>query len=162
MKTDVFSDRVYAFTPRGDIIDLPTGATPIDFAYHVHTDVGHRCRGAKVNGKLVGLDYPLKTGDQVEILTTKRGGPSRDWLNPNLRLLNTERARGKVRQWFKRQDQEQNISNGRTHFEREIRRLGIWSQILKRWPKKLACRTLPTYTRHWVTATYPWANSLPS
>jgi len=125
MKTDVFSDRVYAFTPRGDIIDLPTGATPIDFAYHVHTDVGHRCRGAKVNGKLVALDSPLKTGDQVEILTTKRGGPSRDWLNSNLRLLNTERARSKVRQWFKRQDKEQNITNGRAHFEREIRRLGV-------------------------------------
>lgn len=125
MKTDVFSDRVYAFTPRGDIIDLPAGSTAIDFAYHVHTDVGHRCRGAKVNGKLVALDYLLKTGDQVEILTTKRGGPSRDWLNPNLRLLNTERARAKVRQWFKKQDQEQNIANGRSHFEREIRRLGI-------------------------------------
>lgn len=125
MKTDVFSDRVYAFTPRGDIIDLPAGSTAIDFAYHVHTDVGHRCRGAKVNGKLVALDYMLKTGDQVEILTTKRGGPSRDWLNPNLRLLNTERARSKVRQWFKRQDQEQNIANGRTHFDRELRRLGI-------------------------------------
>lgn len=125
MKTDVFSDRVYAFTPRGDIIDMPAGSTAIDFAYHVHTDVGHRCRGAKVNGKLVALDYTLKTGDQVEILTTKRGGPSRDWLNPNLRLLNTERARAKVRQWFKRQDQEQNIANGRTHFDRELRRLGI-------------------------------------
>lgn len=125
MKTDVFSDRVYAFTPRGDIIDLPTGATPLDFAYQVHTDVGHRCRGAKVNGKLVSLDYQLKTGDQVEILTTKRGGPSRDWLNSNLRLLNTERARGKVRQWFKRQDQEQNIAVGRTQFERELRRLGV-------------------------------------
>ncbi|MEX1248663.1 MAG: bifunctional (p)ppGpp synthetase/guanosine-3',5'-bis(diphosphate) 3'-pyrophosphohydrolase [Anaerolineales bacterium] len=125
MKTDVFSDRVYAFTPRGDIIDLPAGATPIDFAYHVHTDVGHRCRGAKVNGKLVSLEYHLKTGDQVEILTTKRGGPSRDWLNPNLRLMNTERARSKVRQWFKRQDQEQNIANGRTHFDREMHRLGI-------------------------------------
>lgn len=125
MKTDVFSDRVYAFTPRGDIIDMPAGSTAIDFAYHVHTDVGHRCRGAKVNGKLVALDHTLKTGDQVEILTTKRGGPSRDWLNPNLRLLNTERARAKVRQWFKRQDQEQNIANGRTHFDRELRRLGI-------------------------------------
>ncbi|MEX2161087.1 MAG: bifunctional (p)ppGpp synthetase/guanosine-3',5'-bis(diphosphate) 3'-pyrophosphohydrolase [Anaerolineales bacterium] len=125
MKTDVFSDRVYAFTPRGDIIDLPAGSTPIDFAYHVHTDVGHRCRGAKVNSKLVSLEYQLKTGDQVEILTTKRGGPSRDWLNPNLRLMNTERARSKVRQWFKRQDQEQNIANGRTHFEREMHRLGI-------------------------------------
>lgn len=125
MKTDVFSDRVYAFTPRGDIIDLPSGATPIDFAYQVHTDVGHRCRGAKVNGKLVSLDYLLKTGDQVEILITKRGGPSRDWLNTNLRLLNTERARSKVRQWFKRQDREANVSTGRTQLERETRRLGL-------------------------------------
>ncbi len=125
MKTEVFSDRVYAFTPRGDIIDLPAGATPLDFAYHVHTDVGHRCRGAKVNGKLVSLDTRVRTGDQVEILTTKRGGPSRDWLNPNLSLLNTERARSKVRQWFKRQDQEQNIGTGRIQLERELRRLGL-------------------------------------
>jgi guanosine-3',5'-bis(diphosphate) 3'-pyrophosphohydrolase len=125
MKTDVFSDRVYAFTPRGDIIDLPTGATPLDFAYHVHTDVGHRCRGAKVNGKLVSLDHQLKTGDQVEILTTKRGGPSRDWLNPNLRLVNSERARSKVRAWFKRQHEEQNVTSGRAQLERELRRLSL-------------------------------------
>ena len=84
MRSDVFQDRVYVFTPRGDIIDLPASSTPIDFAYHVHTDIGHRCRGAKVNGKLVPLYHALKTGDQVEILTAKRGGPSRDWLNSNL------------------------------------------------------------------------------
>ena len=101
MKTDVFQDRVYVFTPRGDIIDLPAGSTPIDFAYHVHTEIGHRCRGAKVNGKLVTLDYTLKTGNQVEILTAKTGGPSRDWLNPNLGLVRTQRARSKIRQWFK-------------------------------------------------------------
>jgi GTP pyrophosphokinase len=132
MKTDVFSDRVYAFTPRGDIIDLPTGATPIDFAYHVHTDIGHRCRGAKVNGKLVSLEYQLKTGDQVEILTTKRGGPSRDWLNANLRLLNSERARSKVRQWFKRQDFEQNINTGKSQLERELHRLNVAEPDLDR------------------------------
>ncbi|MBX3004613.1 MAG: bifunctional (p)ppGpp synthetase/guanosine-3',5'-bis(diphosphate) 3'-pyrophosphohydrolase [Anaerolineales bacterium] len=132
MKTDVFSDRVYAFTPRGDIIDMPSGATPLDFAYHVHTDVGHRCRGAKVNGKLVALDTRLRTGDQVEILTTKRGGPSRDWLNPNLRLLNTERARAKVRHWFKRQDRELNISMGRGQLERELRRLSLPEFSLER------------------------------
>ncbi len=137
MKTDVFSDRVYAFTPRGDIIDLPTGATPIDFAYHVHTDIGHRCRGAKVNGKLVSLDYQLKTGDQVEILTTKRGGPSRDWLNANLRLLNSERARSKVRQWFKRQDQEQNINTGRSQLERELHRLNVAEPDLERMANEL-------------------------
>ncbi|MDH5605462.1 MAG: bifunctional (p)ppGpp synthetase/guanosine-3',5'-bis(diphosphate) 3'-pyrophosphohydrolase [Anaerolineae bacterium] len=125
MKTDVFSDRVYAFTPAGDIIDLPAGSTPIDFAYHVHTEVGHRCRGAKVNGKLVSLSHILKTGDQVEILTAKRGGPSRDWLNPNLRLVNTNRARAKVRHWFKHQDREQNIVVGRNLLERELKRLGI-------------------------------------
>jgi GTP pyrophosphokinase len=123
MKTDVFSDRVYAFTPKGDIIDLPAEATPVDFAYHVHTEVGHRCRGAKVNGKLVALDHVLETGDQVEILTAKRGGPSRDWLNPNLRLINTNRARSKVRQWFRRRDMEENIALGKAQLDRELRRL---------------------------------------
>jgi GTP pyrophosphokinase len=125
LKTDVFSDRVYAFTPAGDIIDLPSGSTPIDFAYHVHTEVGHRCRGAKVNGKLVSLDYVLKTGDQVEILTAKRGGPSRDWLNLSLGLLYTNRARAKVRHWFKFQDREQNISQGKSQLERELKRLNV-------------------------------------
>ena len=125
MKSDVFRDRVYIFTPRGDIIDLPGGSTPIDFAYHIHTDVGHRCRGARVNGKLVSLDYELKTGDQVEILTAKRGGPSRDWLNPNLGLVETQRARSKIKVWFKKQDYEQNMASGRAILERELGRLGI-------------------------------------
>jgi GTP pyrophosphokinase len=125
MKSDVFDDRVYAFTPKGDIIDLPAGSTPIDFAYHIHSDIGHRCRGAKVNGKLVTLDYRMQTGDSVEILTAKRGGPSRDWLNPSLEMVKTQRARGKIRQWFKRQDREQNITNGRALLDRELHRLGI-------------------------------------
>ena len=125
IKSDVFEDRVYIFTPRGDIIDLPVGATPIDFAYTVHTEVGNRCRGAKVNGKLVSLDYHLNTGDQVEILTAKRGGPSRDWLNTHLGLVNTQRARAKIRQWFKRQDRDQNLAHGRDMLERELKRLGI-------------------------------------
>ena len=125
MKTDVFQDRVYVFTPRGDIIDLPGGSTPIDFAYHIHTDVGHRCRGARVNNKLVPLDYELKTGDQVEILAAKRGGPSRDWLNANLGLVKTQRARSKIRVWFKKQDHEQNLTSGRNILERELGRLGI-------------------------------------
>jgi GTP pyrophosphokinase len=125
MKSDVFDDRVYAFTPRGDIIDLSAGSTPIDFAYHIHTEIGHRCRGAKVNGKLVPLDYKLQTGDNVEILTSKRGGPSRDWLNPSLEMVRSQRARSKIRQWFKRQDREQNVSHGRSLLERELRRLGI-------------------------------------
>ena len=125
VKTDVFEDRVYVFTPHGDIIDLPIGATPIDFAYMVHTEVGNRCRGAKINGKLLTLDYRLKTGDQVEILTAKRGGPSRDWLNTHLGLVNTQRARAKIRQWFKKQDRDQNLSHGRDMLDRELKRLGI-------------------------------------
>jgi GTP pyrophosphokinase len=125
MKSDVFQDRVYVFTPRGDIIDLPAGSTPIDFAYLVHTEIGNRCRGAKINGKLVTLDYTLKTGDQVEILTAKQGGPSRDWLNSSLGLVKTQRARSKIRAWFKRQDREQNLTQGKVMLEKELRRLGV-------------------------------------
>ncbi|MCX7609898.1 MAG: bifunctional (p)ppGpp synthetase/guanosine-3',5'-bis(diphosphate) 3'-pyrophosphohydrolase [Anaerolineales bacterium] len=125
MKTDVFKDRVYVFTPRGDVIDLPAGSTPIDFAYHVHTSIGHRCRGAKVNGKLVPLDYELKTGEQVTIITAKQGGPSRDWLNPNLGLVRTASARSKIRAWFKKQDREQNLAQGKALLERELERLNI-------------------------------------
>jgi GTP pyrophosphokinase len=125
MRSDVFQDRVYVFTPRGDIIDLPAGSTPIDFAYHVHTDIGHRCRGARINGKLVPLYQELKTGNQVDILTAKRGGPSRDWLNPNLGLVKTQRARSKIRVWFKKQEDEQNLTQGRASLEREMERLGI-------------------------------------
>ncbi len=125
MKTDVFKDRVYVFTPHGDIIDLPAGSTPIDFAYHVHTTVGDRCRGAKVNNKLVPLDYTLKTGEQVEILTAKQGGPSRDWLNTNLGLVHTQRARSKIKAWFKKQNREQNIAQGKEILEHEIQRLGL-------------------------------------
>ncbi len=125
MKTDVFKDRVYVFTPHGDIIDLPAGSTPIDFAYHVHTTVGDRCRGAKVNNKLVPLEYALKTGEQVEILTAKQGGPSRDWLNPNLGLVRTQRARSKIKAWFKKQNREQNVAQGREMLEHEIQRLGL-------------------------------------
>ncbi|NWF64614.1 MAG: bifunctional (p)ppGpp synthetase/guanosine-3',5'-bis(diphosphate) 3'-pyrophosphohydrolase, partial [Chloroflexi bacterium] len=125
LRTDVFQDRVYVFTPRGDIIDLPAGSTPIDFAYHVHTEIGNRCRGAKVNGKLVTLDYQLHTGDQVEILTAKRGGPSRDWLNQSLGLVKTQRAKSKIRVWFKKLEDEQNLATGRDTLERELQRLGI-------------------------------------
>jgi GTP diphosphokinase / guanosine-3',5'-bis(diphosphate) 3'-diphosphatase len=125
MKTDVFKDRVYVFTPHGDIIDLPAGSTPIDFAYHVHTNVGNRCRGAKVNNKLVPLDYTLHTGEQLEILTAKQGGPSRDWLNPSLGLVRTQRARSKIRAWFKKQDQNQNLTQGKEILLHEIQRLGL-------------------------------------
>ncbi|OGO47945.1 MAG: (p)ppGpp synthetase [Chloroflexi bacterium RBG_16_64_43] len=125
LKSDVFEDRVYVFTPKGDVIDLPAGSTPIDFAYHVHTEIGHHCRGARVNGKLVALDYRVRTGDQVAIITTRSGGPSRDWLNTDLGLVRSQRAIAKIRQYFKRQDQEQRASAGREAVERELRRLGV-------------------------------------
>jgi len=125
MKSDVFRDRVYILTPKGDIVDLPAGSTPIDFAYQVHTNIGHRCRGAKINGKLVTLDYTLKTGDQVEILTAKQGGPSRDWLNANLGMVKTNRARSKIKQWFKLQDREMNLAQGKLLLEKEFKILGL-------------------------------------
>ena len=124
-KSEVFQDRVYVLTPGGDVLDLPQGATPLDFAYYIHTEVGHRCRGARVNGRMVPLTYELKSGDQVEILTAKSGHPSRDWLNPHLGYLRTSRARAKARQWFKQQDQEKNAAEGRILLERELHRLGI-------------------------------------
>ncbi|MDL1898891.1 bifunctional (p)ppGpp synthetase/guanosine-3',5'-bis(diphosphate) 3'-pyrophosphohydrolase, partial [Anaerolineae bacterium CFX7] len=125
LKTDLFKDQVYVFTPKGKIIELATGATPIDFAYHIHTEVGNRCRGAKVNGKLVALETALMTGDRVEILTTKKGGPSRDWLNPTLGLVRTARAREKIRQYFKKQEREVARAEGRALLEKELHRLGL-------------------------------------
>ena len=125
VKAEVFQDRVHVLTPQGDAVDLPAGATPIDFAYQIHTEIGHRCRGAKVNGRIVPLTYKLKNGEQIEILTAKRGGPSRDWVNPQLGYLKTARARSKVRQWFKRQNYEENVTQGRAILDRELHRLGI-------------------------------------
>jgi RelA/SpoT family (p)ppGpp synthetase len=125
MQADVFSDRVYVFTPQGDLKDLPSGSTPIDFAYAVHTEVGHRCRGARVNGKLVPLDYHLSNGEQVEIITSKRGGPSRDWMNPSLGQTATGRARNKIRQWFRKQSREENVQEGLEILIRELKRLNI-------------------------------------
>lgn len=124
-KSEVFQDRVYVLTPGGEVFDLPQGATPLDFAYYIHTEVGHRCRGAKVNGRIVPITYELNSGEQVEILTTKHGGPSRDWLNPQLGYLKTSRARAKARGWFKQQDHEQNIADGRSLLDRELNRLGV-------------------------------------
>jgi RelA/SpoT family (p)ppGpp synthetase len=125
MMSDVFNDRVYVFTPKGDVIDLPAGATPIDLAYAIHTELGHRCRGANVNGQLKPLDYKLKTGDQVSVVTAKRGGPSRDWLNPNLEYVATQRARSKIRTWLRRQNRDDNIQRGRHLLEKELKRLSI-------------------------------------
>jgi len=123
-KSEVFADRVYVFTPKGNVIDLPRGATPLDFAYHIHTEVGHRCRGAKVNGHIVPLTYTLHTGEKVEVLTVRKGSPSRDWLNGYLGYLQTSRARAKVQQWFRHQDYDNNVISGRASIERELKRLG--------------------------------------
>ncbi|MCV6590222.1 MAG: GTP diphosphokinase [Marinobacterium sp.] len=125
LRSDIVQDRVYVFTPDGHVVDLPTGATPIDFAYRVHTEIGHRCRGAKINGRIVSLNRRLQTGDQVEILTTREEKPRRDWLNANLGFVTTSRARAKVAHWFKAQAKEQNAEAGRQIVERELRRMAL-------------------------------------
>jgi guanosine-3',5'-bis(diphosphate) 3'-pyrophosphohydrolase len=126
LKTDVFQDQVYVFTPRGEIKELPAGATPLDFAYRVHTEVGHKCIGSKVNGRMVALDHRLQNGDIVEIITVKGSkGPSRDWLNPNLGYVHTANAREKIRQWFRRQQRDENVQRGRELMERELKRMSI-------------------------------------
>jgi GTP pyrophosphokinase len=131
--TDQF---VYSLTPQGRVIELPSGATPIDFAYRVHTDVGHRCRGARVDGKLVPLTRTLASGETVEILTARNGAPSRDWLNRDLGYLVTRQARARVRQWFKRQDFAQNATQGRETWERELRRLRLPAVDLSGFPAR--------------------------
>ena len=126
VKTDLFKDQVFVYTPKGDIIELPTGSTPLDFAYKIHTELGHRCIGGKVNGRLVPLDRSLEIGDTVEILTTKVArGPSLDWLNPNLGYVRSASAREKVRQWFRRQERGSNIQRGRELLRKELKRLNI-------------------------------------
>lgn len=126
VKTDIFIDQVFVYTPRGEIKDLPRGSTPLDFAYRVHTDLGHRCIGAKVNGKLVPFNYHLKNGDVVEIIAGKGArGPSLDWLNPNSGYVNTSHARTKIRQWFHKQERTENIESGRQILDKELKRLGI-------------------------------------
>ena len=120
LKLDAFSDEVFVFSPRGDVIDLPQGSIPIDFAYRIHTDVGHRCVGAKINGKIVPLDYKLKIGDIVEIITSKVGKPSLDWLN----IVGSSESRSKIRSWFKKENREENIAKGLEALERECKRLG--------------------------------------
>jgi GTP pyrophosphokinase len=123
-KESLFTDAIYVLTPQGKVIDLPRGSTPVDFAYAVHTGLGHRCRGAKVDGQMVPLNHRLANGEQVEIIAAKQGGPSRDWLNPDLGYVHSNRARSKVRQWFKAQQHEQNVAQGRALVERELARLG--------------------------------------
>lgn len=124
IKKEVFQDWIYVLTPKGEVFELPSQATVLDFAYQLHTEVGHRCRGAKVNGRIVPLHHLLKSGDQIQILTTARGGPSRDWLNPHLGYLNTVKARAKVHHWFKYIDRDKNIHEGRELLDRELKRVG--------------------------------------
>ncbi|MFC0708180.1 GTP diphosphokinase [Azorhizophilus paspali] len=125
LQVDIEPDRVYVFTPDGHAIDLPKGATPLDFAYRVHTEIGHNCRGAKIDGRIVPLNYTLQTGEQVEIITGKNGSPSRDWLNSNLGYITTSRARAKIVHWFKLQARDQNVAAGKVLLERELARLDL-------------------------------------
>ncbi len=125
MRVDLFQDRIYVLSPRGEIVDVPVGGTPLDFAYQVHTDLGHRTRGAKVNGRMVPLDHVLKNSDTVEIITAKTAQPSRDWLSPQSGYLASPRHRNKVRAWFRKQNEVQNKLEGRAMLEREIQRLGV-------------------------------------
>ena len=138
----VNQDRIYVFTPDGHVVDLPRGASPLDFAYRIHTDIGHQCRGVKVNNRMVPLNYHLNNADQVEILTGKREAPSRDWLNPALGYVSTARARAKIQHWFKRQARDQNITEGQVLLEREIKRLALVELDLPGLAKKLRYNTL--------------------
>ena len=126
-KNELFHDQVYVLTPQGKVIALPKDATPVEFAYTLHTDLGHRTRGAKVDGSIVPLNYKLQNGQRVEIMTVKQGGPSRDWINPSLGFLQSSRIRAKVRAWFKNQNLNESIAQGRTQLDRELHRLGISS-----------------------------------
>jgi GTP pyrophosphokinase len=130
VRAELFEDRVYALTPKGEVIDLPRDATPLDFAYHVHTDLGHRCRGAKVNGRIVPLTTPLANGQIVEIITGKQRAPSRDWLAPEQGFLVSSRNRAKVRAWFRKQDAGDNRAAGRTIAERELARVGAAPELI--------------------------------
>lgn len=125
LRNQVIEDRVYVFTPKGDIVDLPMGSTPLDFAYYVHSNVGHRCIGAKISGRIVPFTYQLKTGDQVDILTGRELNPSRDWLNPHLGYLKSSRARSKVQAWFRQQDKDKNLAAGKELLDTELARLNL-------------------------------------
>jgi GTP pyrophosphokinase len=136
VKSDVFEDQIYVFTPRGEVVDLPAGSTPIDLAYAIHTEVGHRCRGAKVNGRIVPLTYRLQNAEQVEILTVKTGGPSRDWLSPHAGYIKTSRARSRIQRWFKQEQAGESIASGRQILTRELQRVGLGAVKLEKLAQK--------------------------
>jgi len=136
-RNELLQDRVYVFTPQGKVIDLPKGATPVDFAYVIHTDLGHRTRGAKLNGSIVPLNTKLQNGQRVEILSTKQGGPSRDWLSPKLGFLQSARARAKVRHWFSEQNLDDSVAQGRTLLDRELHRVGVTDVNQEKLAQKL-------------------------
>lgn len=140
-KTELFSDRVFVLSPDGKVIDLPKGATPLDFAYSIHTEVGHKCRGAKVNGQIVPLTTKLENGVQVEILTTNNSKPSRDWLNPNLGYIASNRTRSKIKVWFRQQDYEQNLIDGKATIDRELKRMHILNQDTEKSIKHFKTKT---------------------
>jgi len=137
VKTDVFEDQIYVFTPKGEVIDLPAGSTPIDLAYAIHTEVGHRCRGAKINGRIVPLTYRLQNAEQVEILTVKNGGPSRDWLSPHAGYIKTSRARSRIQRWLKQELAEENIASGRQILNRELQRVGLGAVKLDKLARRM-------------------------
>ena len=133
LRSQVFDDRVYAFTPRGDVVDLPMGATPLDFAYHIHSEVGHRCIGAKVAGRIVPFTHKLSMGDQVEIITSKEPNPSRDWLNPSMGFVTSGRARAKINAWFRKQSREKNLEAGRDILDAELNKIGATIKDAERY-----------------------------
>jgi GTP pyrophosphokinase len=141
-KTKLTDDRIYVLTPQAKVIDLPQGATVLDFAYHVHTEVGHRCRGAKVNGRIVTLNFVPSSGDTVEILTAKESAPRRDWITTNSGFLTSHRAKEKVRAWFRQADHERNVSAGRELFEKELKRVSLAATALDQLPSRFQLKTL--------------------
>ncbi len=137
----LFDDRVYVFTPAGEVIDLPRGSTPLDFAYAIHSQIGHRCRGAKVNGNIVPLTYAMNTGECIEVLTAKHPAPSRDWLNTSTGYIHTDKARTRISHWFKQLDVAQHTQEGRAALERELKHKHLGQIDLHKLARKLHCKT---------------------
>lgn len=142
LRSQVFDDRVYVFTPKGEVMDLPKGSTPLDFAYYIHSNVGHCCNGAKVSGRIVPLTYQLCTGDQVEILTSKEPNPSRDWMNPHSGYVHSSRARAKIQTWFKKLDRDKNLVAGKDMLEHEMQRASLEVKLAEQAVERFNMTTL--------------------